>query len=58
MVKEVEKKIPPDPTILIFLMKARMREKYGDRQKVEISGTLEQEKSKLDDMIEQLWGKK
>ena len=56
--KEVEKTIPPDTTLLIFLMKARMREKYGDKQKVEISGTLEQEKSKLDDMIAQLWGKK
>ncbi|MDO4803872.1 MAG: helix-turn-helix domain-containing protein [Lachnospiraceae bacterium] len=39
--KEVEKTIPPDSTLLIFLMKARMREKYGDRQKLELSGQVD-----------------
>lgn len=41
VVKEVEKKIPPDSTLLIFLMKNRMKEKYGDRQQVELSGQIE-----------------
>lgn len=41
VVKEVEKRIPPDSTLLIFLMKNRMKEKYGDRQQVELSGQIE-----------------
>lgn len=41
VVKEVEKEIPPDSTLLIFLMKNRMKEKYGDRQQVELSGQIE-----------------
>ena len=39
--KEVEKKVPPDSTLLIFLMKNRMKDKYGDKQHVEISGQLD-----------------
>ena len=39
--KEVEKKVPPDSTLLIFLMKNRMKDKYGDKQQVEISGQLD-----------------
>lgn len=39
--KEVEKKVPPDSTLLIFLMKNRMKDKYGDKQQLEISGQLD-----------------
>jgi len=39
--KEVEKRVPPDSTLLIFLMKNRMKDKYGDKQHVEISGQLD-----------------
>ena len=39
--KEVEKNVPPDSTLLIFLMKSRMPDKYGDRQKVELSGQVD-----------------
>ena len=39
--KEVEKIVPPDSTLLIFLMKNRMKDKYGDKQHVEISGQLD-----------------
>jgi len=41
VIKEVEKKVPPDSTLLIFLMKNRMKDKYGDKQQVEISGQLD-----------------
>lgn len=41
VIKEIEKKVPPDSTLLIFLMKNRMKDKYGDRQQVEISGQLD-----------------
>lgn len=41
VVREVEKRVPPDSTLLIFLMKNRMKDKYGDKQQVEISGQLD-----------------
>ncbi len=41
VIKEVEKKVPPDSTLLIFLMKNRMKDKYGDKQQLEISGQLD-----------------
>lgn len=41
VVREVEKRVPPDSTLLIFLMKNRMKDKYGDKQQLEISGQLD-----------------
>ncbi len=40
-VRKTKKTIPPDATLLIFLLKARMKEKYGDKQKIELSGAVE-----------------
>lgn len=41
VVKEVERKVPPDSTILIFLLKNRMKDIYGDSKSIELSGQIE-----------------
>lgn len=46
--------IPPDTTAQIFWLKNRRPDKWRDKQNVEVSGTLETEKSKLDSLIEQM----
>lgn len=48
--------IPPDTTAQIFWLKNRCPDKWRDKQKVEISGTLENEQTKLDDLIKQMSG--
>lgn len=54
--KIVEKEVAPDTTAQIFWLKNRKPDKWKDRQNVQISGTLEQETSKLDDLIRQMCG--
>ena len=39
--KEVEKKVPRDSTVLLFLIKNLMKDEYGDKQQLEISGQLD-----------------
>lgn len=51
---EEEVFIPPDTTAQIFWLKNRRPDKWRDKQKVEISGTLKAEQSKLDDLIKQM----
>ena len=38
--KSVKREVPPNPTMLIFLMKNRMPDKYRDRQDVRLEGAL------------------
>jgi hypothetical protein len=52
----LEKEIPPDTTAQIFWLKNRRPDKWRDKQDVQVSGTLEQEKTKLDDLILQMRG--
>lgn len=54
--KEVTKEVLPDTTAQIFWLKNRKPEQWRDKQDVELSGTLETEKTKLDDLILQMRG--
>lgn len=47
--------IPPDTTAMIFWLKNRLADKWRERQQLVVSG-LEEEQSKLDDLISQLRG--
>lgn len=48
--------VPPDTTAQIFWLKNRCPEKWKDKQDVRVSGTLEAEQNKLDDLIRQMRG--
>lgn len=50
------KEVVPDTTAQIFWLKNRRPDIWRDKQNVELSGSLETEKSKLDDMIQQMRG--
>lgn len=52
--KEIEKEMPPDVTAIIYWLKNRKPEIWKDKQNIEISGELQMEKTKLDNIIEQL----
>lgn len=54
--KVVEKEVIPDTTAQIFWLKNRRPDKWRDKQDVQVSGALEMEKTKLDDLIEQMRG--
>ena len=54
--KVVEKEVVPDTTAQIFWLKNRKPEEWRDKQDVQVSGALETEKSKLDDLIKQMRG--
>lgn len=51
---EEEIYIPPDTTAQIFWLKNRKPDMWRDKQNVEVSGSLETEKTKLDSLIEQM----
>lgn len=46
--------MPPDVTAIIYWLKNRKPEIWKDKQNIEISGELQTEKTKLDNIIEQL----
>lgn len=48
--------VPPDVTAQIFWLKNRKPGEWRDRQRIEVSATLDTEKSKLDNLISQLRG--
>lgn len=52
--KEVTKEVVPDTTAQIFWLKNRRPDKWRDKQDVQISGALETEKTKLDDLLQQM----
>ena len=52
---EEEVYIPPDTTAMIFWLKNRLPDKWRERQNVVVTG-LDEEQSKLDELIEQLTG--
>ena len=54
--KETTKEVVPDTTAQIFWLKNRKPDMWRDKQNVEVSGTLETEKTKLDDLINQMRG--
>lgn len=54
--KIVEKEVVPDTTAQIFWLKNRRPDKWRDKQDVQVSGVLETEKSKLDNIIQQMRG--
>ena len=54
--KVVEKEVVPDTTAQIFWLKNRRPDKWKDKQDVQVSGELETEKTKLDDIIKQMRG--
>lgn len=53
---EEEVYVPPDTTAQIFWLKNRRPDKWKDKQDVQVSGTLEAEQTKLDDLIRQMRG--
>lgn len=48
--------IPGDTTAQIFWLKNRRPDKWRDKQDVQISGELKAEQTKLDNILQQLWG--
>ena len=54
--KVAKKHVIPDTTAQIFWLKNRRPDKWKDKQDVQVSGTLEAEKTKLDDLIKQMRG--
>ena len=50
----LESALDGNTTAQIFWLKNRRPDKWRDKQNVELSGTLEAEKSKLDDLIKQM----
>ena len=54
--KVVEKEVIPDTTAQIFWLKNRRPDKWRDKQDVQVSGVLENEQTKLDDLIRQMRG--
>ena len=55
--KEVTKEVAPDVAAAIFWLKNRLQDKWRDKQNVEVNGKLEDEKTKLDALIQQIRGK-
>lgn len=53
-----KKAVLPDTTAQIFWLKNRRPDIWRDKQNVQVSGGLEAEKSKLDDLVEQMRGGK
>ena len=56
VVKTVEKQVMPSTTAQIFWLKNRRPDKWRDKQDLQVSGALETEQSKLDDLIQQMRG--
>lgn len=56
LVERKVKEVVPDTTAQIFWLKNRMPEKWRDKQEVKVSGALENEKTKLDELIRQMRG--
>lgn len=56
VVKTVEKQVMPSTTAQIFWLKNRRPDKWRDKQDLQVSGALETEQSKLDDLIRQMRG--
>lgn len=54
--KRVRKQVVPDTTAQIFWLKNRRPEQWRDKQDVRVDGSLETEKTKLDDLIRQMRG--
>lgn len=54
--KVAKKQVVPDTTAQIFWLKNRRPDKWKDKQDVQVSGTLEAEQTKLDDLIRQMRG--
>lgn len=54
--KRVRKQVVPDTTAQIFWLKNRKPEQWRDKQDVRVDGSLETEKTKLDDLIRQMRG--
>lgn len=54
--KRVRKQVVPDTTAQIFWLKNRKPEQWRDKQDVRVDGSLETEKTKLDDLIRQMCG--
>lgn len=54
--KRVTKEVIPDTTAQIFWLKNRRPDKWRDKQDLQVSGALETEQSKLDDLIRQIRG--
>lgn len=54
--KVTTKQVVPDTTAQIFWLKNRKSDVWRDKQEVKVSGALEKEKTKLDDIIKQLRG--
>ena len=54
--KRVTKEVIPDTTAQIFWLKNRRSDKWRDKQDLQVSGALETEQSKLDDLIRQMRG--
>lgn len=52
--KEVEKEMPPDVTAIIYWLKNRKPDIWKDKQNIEISGELQKEQTKLDNIISQM----
>ncbi len=48
--------VQPDTTAQIFWLKNRRPDKWKDKQDVQVSGALEAEQTKLDDLIKQMRG--
>lgn len=54
--KIVTKEVVPDTTAQIFWLKNRRPDKWRDKQDLHVSGALDTEKTKLDDLIQQMRG--
>lgn len=50
------KEVVPDTTAQIFWLKNRRPDRWRDKQDIRVSGTLDTEKNKLDDLIKQMRG--
>ena len=55
--KRVTKHVAGDTTAQIFWLKNRKPEEWRDKRDIQVAGSLETEKSKLDSLIEQMRGK-
>ena len=54
--RRVRKHVPPDTGAAAFVLKNYAPDRWSDRKEIEVSGSLDQEKSKLDDLIKQMRG--
>lgn len=50
------KEVVPDTTAQIFWLKNRRPDRWRDKQEVHVSGGLDNEKTKLDDLLQQMRG--